>query len=87
MNRRSFLTAISCLPFLGFLKPAPSPFWEMMIRNEEAYDDVFNIKRIQCLTEKCLKENTSKLIGNRMLTPQEFADQTDELLQKIIDSP
>ena len=23
MNRRAFLTAISCLPFLGFLKPAP----------------------------------------------------------------
>jgi len=25
VNRRAFLTAISCLPFLGFLKPEPEP--------------------------------------------------------------
>ncbi len=31
MNRRSFLTAISCLPFLGFLKPEP----EYVMRPED----------------------------------------------------
>ncbi len=31
LNRRGFLTAISCLPFLGFLKPEP----EYVMRPED----------------------------------------------------
>jgi len=33
-----------------------------------------------------LLPTAAKLVGNRMITPQEFADQTDEILKRIIDS-